>query len=261
MLTTAAAYDLTANNLTRSLENTARQPVVARDAEYYLENISKITSVDDFMADDRLYRFAMKAHGLEDMAYAKAFMRKALEEGIDKNDSFANSLADSRYREFVEVFNFERYGETAVAFDRTKQGTVDKFIRQTLEEDAGAQNEAVRLALYFERKAPEINSAYDILADRALISVVQTALGIPSSSSQQNIDRQAENITSRLDLEDLKDPEKLKSFIRRFAALWDAQNGQPAAAAAPQILIGAPIEIGISADLLTQLQSLGSQRR
>ena len=116
MLTTAAAFDLTANNLTRSLENTARQPLVARDTEYYLENISNVTSVDDFLADDRLYRYAMKAHGLEDMTYAKAFMRKALEEGIDDPQSFANSLADSRYREFVEVFNFQRYGATAVAF-------------------------------------------------------------------------------------------------------------------------------------------------
>ena len=78
MLTTAAAFDLTANNLTRSLENTARQPLVARDTEYYLENISNVTSVDDFLADDRLYRYAMKAHGLEDMTYAKAFMRMHL---------------------------------------------------------------------------------------------------------------------------------------------------------------------------------------
>ena len=33
-------------------------------------------SIDDFMKDTRLYNYAMKAFGLDDMAYAKAFMRK-----------------------------------------------------------------------------------------------------------------------------------------------------------------------------------------
>ena len=126
----------------------------------------------------------MKAFGLEDMTYAKAFMRKVLDEGIDKRDSFANSLTDQRYREFVETFNFARYETTTTIFDRTRQGTVDRYVRQTLEEDAGAQNEGVRLALYFERKASRASvSAYSILADPALLKVVQTALGIPASAS------------------------------------------------------------------------------
>ena len=92
------------------------------------------------------------------MTYAKAFMRKVLTEGIDKRDSFANRLADTRYREFVETFNFARYGDDHDrSSTRTRQGTVDRYVRQTLEEDAGAQNEGVRLALYFERKAPSID--------------------------------------------------------------------------------------------------------
>ena len=110
-------------------------------------------SIDDFLADDRLFTYAMKAFGLGDMAYAKAFMRKVLEGGIDANESFANSLADKRYRDFAETFNFARYGEATTVFTRAGQGTVDNYVRQALEENAGAQNEGVRLALYFQRKA------------------------------------------------------------------------------------------------------------
>jgi hypothetical protein len=189
------------------------------------------------------------------MAYAKAFMRKVLSEGIDKSDSFANGLSDARYKEFVEAFNFVRYGETTTIFDRTRQGTVDRYVRQTLEEEAGAQNEGVRLALYFERKASGIKSALGILADAALLKVVQTALAIPAETSAMDIDRQADMIAARLDVADLKDPEKLRAFLDRFASLWEAQK-PTSATDSTSVLFSQPLELGVGADLLASLQNL-----
>lgn len=255
MLSTAASYNLITSNLTRSLETTAKKPDVAREIAYYMENIGSVKSVDDFLKNTRLYNFAMKAYGLEDMAYAKAFMRKVLNEGIDSSDSFANKLVDKRYKEFAEAFNFERYGETTTVFERTRQGTVDKFVRQSLETEAGAGNEGVRLALYFERKAPTLESAYGILADRALLQVVQTALGISPTTGLADIDKQAAMISAKLDVADLQDPEKLKGFLARFTTMWEMTNGG-AAAASPAALIGGPAAIGISANVLMSLQGL-----
>lgn len=141
MLTTLASYRVISKDLPRSLSNTAAAPQVKRDSEYYLANIENVKSIDDFMADDRLFRYAAKAFGLGDMAYAKAFLRKVLTEGITKSDSFANTLSDPRYREFAEAFNFAQFGETTTLFDVTKQGTVDRYVRQTLEENAGKDND------------------------------------------------------------------------------------------------------------------------
>ena len=93
-------------NLTRSLKAAADKPQVARETAYYLDNIEKVKSIDDFLADDRIFAYAMKAFGLGDMTYAKAFMRKVLTEGIASSDTFANKLADKRYREFADTFNF-----------------------------------------------------------------------------------------------------------------------------------------------------------
>lgn len=257
MQTTLAGYAAISTNLTRSLGTTAAKPQVARETEYYLANIVNVKSIDDFLADDRLFKYAMKAFGLGDMDYAKAFMRKVLSEGIDKSDSFANSLSDSRYKEFAEAFNFVRYGKTTTIFDRTRQGTVDRYVRQTLEEDVGAQNEGVRLALYFERKASGIKSAYGILADAALLKVVQTALGIAAETSAMDIDRQAEMISSRLDLEELKDPDKLEKFLGRFASLWEVQNPSTTAGTdIASVLFSQPLELGIGGDLLASLQNL-----
>jgi hypothetical protein len=196
----------------------------------------------------------MKAWGLDEMSYAKAFMRKVLTEGIDSNDSFANTLADPRYREFAEAFNFKTFGSTTTVFDEVRQGAVDRYVRQQVEEDAGTQNEGVRLALYFERKASSVTTAYGLLADAALLKVAQTALGLPETMSLLDIDRQAEMISSRLDIEDLKDPEKLEELLTRFTAMWEINN--PTSAAVSPALLIQPVETGFSADLLSSLQNL-----
>ncbi|GGK42787.1 DUF1217 domain-containing protein [Salinarimonas ramus] len=255
MLATALSYRLVASDLPRTLERTAQAPQASREIAYYREKIGTVKSIEDFLADDRLFSFAMKAHGLSDMTYAKGFMRKALVEGIDSRDAFAVKLVDKRYRDFVETFNFKRHGETATIFSRAVQGTIDKYVRQTLEETQGAQNEGVRLALYFERKAPSLRNMYEILADPALAKVVRTALALPDSMAATDIDRQARLFEDRIDLADFKDPEKLNAFIERFTGLWDLANPQ-APAQAPNVLIGQPVTAQIGSDLLMSLQSI-----
>ena len=177
VLNTYMNYQLIAKDIGKAIDRVETEPMVKRETEYYLANITKVKSIDDLMKDDRLFRYAMKAHGLGDMSYAKAFMVKAMKEGIDDSDSFANKLTDKRYYEFVKTFDFVSFGETTTVRTRAQQGTVDMYLRQTLEENAGKQNEGVRLALYFERKAGDLTNFYEVLADPALSRVVRTALG------------------------------------------------------------------------------------
>jgi hypothetical protein len=256
VLSASVSYRLISQNLDRSLKTTAEKPQVARETEYYLKNIGNVKSIDDFLNDDRLYRYAMKASGLSDMTYAKAFMRKVLTEGVDEKTAFANKLSDKRYKEFATTFNFARYGTATTSFDRTQQGIVDKYVRQTLEEDAGNQSEGARLALYFERTASSVESTYGILADRALLKVVQTAFQIPESTVLMDIDKQAELIEKRLDIEDLKDPEKVQKLLNRFTSLWELNNssgGGPLSAAS--VILG-QANMGISGDVLSAIQNL-----
>lgn len=257
MLTATANFRLITENITRTLERTASKPDVERQSEYYLENIGKVKTIDDFLSNTRLFTYAMKAHGLSDMTYAKAFMRKVLEEGIAKSDSFANSLVDKRYREFAETFNFAATGTATTSFDKTQQGTVDKYLRQTLEEDAGAEDEGVRLALYFQRKAEGITSVYQLLADPALLKVTQTVLGLSEATGAIDIDKQAAMISARLDVADLKDPAKLDKFLNRFTGLWEAQKAPEFAAnSSATMLIGGGAQFGISSNILASLQNL-----
>ncbi len=256
MVNTYTSYNLITRDMEKSIDRVEDQPVVKRDTEYYLANITKVKSIEDFMANDRLYRYAMKAFGLEDMAYAKAFITKALKEGIDEPDSFANKLTDKRYYDFVETFNFNRHGDVTTIFSRTQQGTVDKYMRQTLEEDAGKQNEGVRLALYFERKAGDITNFYQVLADPALSKVVRTMLALPDSFASADVDKQVQLFEDRLDIADFSDPEKLDKLLTRFTSLWEIDNPTQTQSSLATVLFSQPAEFGISTDLLMSLQSM-----
>ncbi len=256
MVNTFTSYASIVRDLDTTIERVEAQPVVKRETEYYLENIENVKSIDDFVGNPRLFNYAMKAFGLEDMTYAKAFMVKLLKEGIDDSESFANSLTDKRYKDFAEAFNFARFGESTTVFDRTRQGTVDKYLRQTLEEDAGTTSEGVRLALYFERKAPDVTSMYSILADTALAKVVRTSFGLPDSFALLDIDKQVEILGKSLDLEDLKDPEALSKLLKRFTSMWDVANPSASSVSNLSVLFGQPTEFGISTDVLLTMQQL-----
>lgn len=253
MINTMTSYQLIAKDLPRSLARVSKEPLVQRDSDYYLKNIGKVKSIDDFMKNDRLYKYAMKAYGLEDMAYAKAFVRKVLTEGIEDPESFANKLTDTRYKEFATAFNFAKLGDKTTSQATVLQPLVDKYVRQTLEVETGQQNEGVRLALYFARKAPTITSPYQILGDKALLQVFQTTFNLPTQTSNLDIDRQAKLVEEKLDLDDLKDTAKLNKLLTRFTAMYEMKN--PTTTTSIPSLLGGTSTIGISASILTTLQS------
>ncbi|MFC4173644.1 DUF1217 domain-containing protein [Microvirga sp. GCM10011540] len=255
MISTSTSYQLISKDLQKSLNRTASDPLIARETKYYLENIGKVKSVDDLLGDHRLYSFAMKASGLEDMIYAKGFIRKILTEGIDSENAFANRLADKRYKEFATTFNFVRYGPVTTTFERTQKGTVDNYLRQSLEASSGDEDPGVRLALYFSRKAAEIKNSFDILADPALLQVVQVALSLPEETAMGNIDAQAAMINHKLDIESLKDPKGLERFLARFTTLWDVKNNVTSAPVMT-LFTGISPSSGLDADLLLSLQNI-----
>lgn len=245
-MTTVTDYQLLTKNLDKSLARVATRADVKREAEYFLKRIGEIDTIEDFLKDDRAYRFAMTAHGLKDMIYGKAFMKKVLTEGIDGRNAFAVQLADQRFRDFAETFNFARHGKTATTFTKAQQGTVDKFVRITLEDEAGKSDEGVRLALYFKRKAPQVTSIFGLMGDPALYKVVQTALGLPQASSSIDVDRQAAMIGAKIDIETIKDGSGIEPLLARFTARWQMANSTAAASVPP---------VGLSQNLLTTVDT------
>ena len=119
MLSNTLSYQLYTRDMTRTLDRIAADPVVKREAEYYRTNIHSVSTIDEFMADYRLYSYAMKAHGLEEQIGSKALIKKVLESDLSDSTSLANKLSDERYRTFAKAFSFISTAEPPVLVAQT----------------------------------------------------------------------------------------------------------------------------------------------
>jgi len=254
MLSATTYYDAITRDYSQSLANTAAMPANKQATAYYLANIGKVKSIDDLLNNQKLYTYVMKAYGLSDMLYAKGLIRRVLEGGVSSSNSLANTLSDPRYKALATAFDFAANGSSTTSTAAATTDTVSKYTESALETSAGAQNTGTGMALYFQRMAPTITSAYSILADKTLLSVVQTAFGLPTSMSTLDINVQAQMIDGALKTSDLEDPAKLQKIIERFTANYDVQNANAAPAnPANALLVGTP---GIGSNLLLSLAGL-----
>ena len=235
----------------------------AKESEYYNTTISTLENVDDLLADKRMVAYLAKAYGFEGEDIPNLTLKRALTSDLTDPKSFANLSANARFRDMAMAFNFNTDGTVkripaGQAQDpNTLLETQDLYIRQTIESTAGAENQGVRLALYFQRKSPALTSSYGILADKALLEVVTTALGLPDSVSQMDTDALARLLDKRLNVGDFKDPKKLDKFLGRFTSLYDLANQQTTATSPATILLSGQDTGGLmSVDLLSSIQSM-----
>jgi hypothetical protein len=258
---TDSALDNTVSRYTATLgELQIDKKLGEAETEYYRKTVATITSADELLNDQRLKAYLVKAYGIKGDT-SNTTLRRVLTSDLFDQDSFVNQSGNEAYKDLAIDFNFGSDGKVlrsdvgAVQDRSALAATWQLYLRQTVEEDAGEQNAGVRLALYFERKAEGIDSPYDILADEALLKVVQTTLSLPATMSLLDLDRQAKLIEDRLELEDLQDPRKLAAFLIDFAAKWDIEN-QSGTASASGIAIGQPLAYGVNLDLLSSIQNL-----
>jgi hypothetical protein len=198
----------------------------------------------------------MKAFGLSGMTNAKALILKVLNGGTASN-SFAASLNDARYTALVNAFDFKDNGASTTSSSSTQTTTVNNYYEQQLESDTGQQSQGAQMALYFKRMAPNITDAYSILGDKTLLQVFETAFSLPSSMSSENIDVQAREVSSLLNVSQLQNPTYLQNFLNRFTASYDAQNPMGSSSAPPaNALLVSNTGVGISSSLLLSLANL-----
>ena len=228
------------------------------EAKYYAEQIQKIDSLKEFLATPRLVNFVLEANDIDPKTVPEGFLAQIFASDLDDPDSFVNQQPNRSYRTIVASFNFgatgkvERPHDTAIQTRRGIYQTLDYYVRQAMEIEAGEENAGVRLALYFERNAHTVSSAYDILADDALYEVFKVTYGLPDDIGSADIDAQAELIKRYLDLKDLQDPEKVAKMITKFSVLFDLENFNDTSGAIAVLSGGG----GISADTLLSMAQL-----
>ena len=257
MLSTTASYLAVSNNLPAQLTATANEAQVKNDTAYYLANIGKVKSIADFVGNYRLLSYAMTAYGLGDMTYAKGLVTQVLQGGVASSTALANTLSDPRYKALAAAFDFTGKGASVTSSAAVTTGTTSLYVEQTLESNQAQTNKGVQLALYFTREAPSVTSLYGLLADTNLLKVVQTAFGLPTSTTA-DIDSLKQTLSKYVSVADLQNPKKVQAIAERFTAMYDlsGDNSSAAASSVSQIFSASTAASGFSSGLLLSLQGL-----
>lgn len=230
------------------------------EASYYTKQMQDISTVSEFLADDRLVDIVLKSKGIDPKDVSADFMKQLFASDLDDPESFANQQADHRFTEIVASFNFDAKGnianrETGVQGRYGQMMTEYLYLQQSLEEQVGEDSNGARLALYFKRMMPEINTAYDILGDTALLTVFRTTFSLPAEMSSMDLEKQKALIEKNMDFAELQDPEKLEKFITRFTAMYDLENDT---SSSPIMALFNGSTGGVSADTLLSIAQLKS---
>ncbi len=173
MITASLAYVILSRDMPKSLDRVANQAQVKKDAQYYVDNINKVKDVDDFLGDYKLYSYAMKAYGLDDMTYAKAFMKKVLQSDLTDANSFANKLSDTRYRQFAAAFNFN-----APPKDIQTDAQEDDLIGLYKQSFADAAQQTATETTYYSKQMDGVKTVQDFVSNPRLLNYALKSVGI-----------------------------------------------------------------------------------
>lgn len=182
-----------------------QSPHLQRDTEYFVKTIANIDTAKELVADRRLLRVALGAFGLSDDINNSYFVQKILSEGSLNEDSLANRMADGRYRDMAAAFGFGDFATPRNKIGGFGERIAAQFRERQFEVAVGEQDDTMRLALNAKRELSDIGSAettedtkwYQVLGSAPLRKVFETALGLPSSFSQLDLDTQVSELQDR----------------------------------------------------------------
>lgn len=208
-------------------------PVLQRDVEYFIENITNVRTASELVDDRRLLSVALGAFGLEDDLNNKFFVRTILEEGTLAQDALAVRLSDDRYQRFSEAFGFGPSESLNTTDLERMQDVADLFRVASFESAVGDQDETMRIALFAQRElntiidegGSEDTQWFNILGSPPLRQMFETAFGLPSQVSQLDLDKQLEIFRSRAasvlgasEIQQFSEPEQLDQLTNLYLA-------------------------------------------
>ncbi len=217
-----------------------KSPLLNREIEHFKENISKALTADALVEDRTLLKVALGAFGLDDDLNKQAFVKKALAEGTDNDDAFANRLVDPAYRKLADEFGYgNEFGARVWQSDFANK-LIDMYQERQFEQAVGQSDNAMRMAMNFKREIGDIAAGSDpqnagwfsVMGSTPLRRVLEGALGVPTAVGSLDIDRQREIFqdaavkkfgSSSLDV--FLESDKVELAVRDFLIREQVKNG------------------------------------
>jgi hypothetical protein len=212
---------LSKSDTSKQVAQFAQTPAVKKEIEYFRQQAAKVKTVDEFLNDPRMLKFALSAYSLEGEMQFPGRIKKVMVGDPKDPKALANRLADPRFREINKDFALGQTGTANLKLAKFVDGIVSKYLTNEYEKKLGEQNPALREVAYFKRKIGEVKDVYGILGDKVLRSVVMEALRIPPEVANQSVEKQAELVSKGFKMDKAKDPAYVEQFLKRFMVMRD----------------------------------------
>ena len=236
---------------TRDTQQTVfdQSPAIAREMEYFRDNIANALTPDDLVNDRILRKVALGAFGLDDDIDKIYFVKKILEDGTENGDALANKIVDPRYREFSSFFGYGNALGARVGLSDFANNVLDQYKTRQFEIAVGNADNSVRLAMNFKREISKFFPAsaesdeagtpwYQIMGNTPVRTIFETAFGLPSSIGVLDIDRQrtifeerSEQFFGSSSVDVFRDEEAVDKLLRNFFAQEQLTQGPSTAVA------------------------------
>lgn len=208
----------------------AKTPTIERQLSRFLEAMPRITSLDALLKDTTSLNVVLSSVGLQDDIRSTALIRQVVEGGTEAPNALANRLTDKRYLELAKMLAPLVQENTALSDEAIKD--VSRSFKTTrFEEAIGAQDDNLRLAIYFERMIPEVATAgrsdearwFSLLGNPPIKKVIQESLGLPKEFGALDVDDQVARLKQALrsrfgvaQVTDLGNADVAQGIVKRF---------------------------------------------
>lgn len=215
---------LSSDKIAANTARFAKSGTVQSEIDYFREKLAKVETVDDFLKDYRLLKFALTAYDMEDQLEYPARIKQILKDDPLASNALVNRMTNAGYRQINADFAFNSKGVAKLKDATFVDGLVEKYKNARYEISLGEVNPNVADAMYFQRKVSKVKSGYDIIGDPVFFDVALTALNLPRSIATTKVERMKSTIESKLDMTKLNDPTYVRKLVERYLVLKDVET-------------------------------------
>jgi hypothetical protein len=172
--------------------STASQTAAATATSYFESQITGITSASQLVADPKLVAYLTNAYQLPSTATATT-IEQALTSNRSDATSYANTSPYPGYLAMAKAFNFNTSGaaQTVTQFQSmTQQQQTEQLYMARQTTDSASADTATA---YYNANIGSVKSIADLENNKQLLSYVETAYGIDSSTSNTTLQSVMEN--------------------------------------------------------------------
>ncbi len=205
------------------------------------QKASSLTSAEAVVSDRQALTVALGAYGLQDDLNNRFFVKRVLSEGATEPDALANRMSDSRYKRLTTDFALDGLSGRVGVLPSTAEKISKNYLEQAFSVSVGETQQNLRLALNADNEFGRLAGLdvsddakwFLLMGNPPLRSVVETALGLPSSLGQLEVDKQLEvfrekskSVFGAGEVDDLANAEMRSNVVDRFLLRDQLRQGQ-----------------------------------